>query len=376
MKITLLIPIQKSQYSIMYSIFEDIFITLKNLDIDCIKVYVKVAGAQDKINETGSDLINISDMRRLVESDGEKNNVFLTLDNTCILNELYKLKQKRNILVWAHYFMGHRFIFHRYNEIEKIFKVSFYERLLRAISEYVPNVILRILLRNYIKALQSFSVVSQSLWTDLLLERVYSIKTLGILPIPIEPNAFQLCTNPSGNRLLLFLGNYDETDLQAANSAIRTIMMHLNVESIEYFGTEETGRLFQKYYGIELKYLGKISREELALAYQNHYMTLCPIFNGNFEMVPIESLMCGTPVISFVQPFMEVTGQSTMVANIMNLPEIEEKVTNWKNLSKEVRERERDRILSVMDRKKVCSQLINYVQNVICVGSISEHNNG
>ncbi|PSN81861.1 hypothetical protein B9Q01_09745 [Candidatus Marsarchaeota G1 archaeon OSP_D] len=53
-------------------------------------------------------------------------------------------------------------------------------------------------------------------------------------------------------------------------------------------------------------------------------VTITPIYNGNFEMVPIESLLSGTPVITYIQPFIEVTGQSLLIANINNKKELKE----------------------------------------------------
>jgi hypothetical protein len=41
-------------------------------------------------------------------------------------------------------------------------------------------------------------------------------------------------------------------------------------------------------------------------------------------MVPIESLLSGTPVITYIQPFIEVTGQSLLIANINNKKELKE----------------------------------------------------
>jgi len=75
--------------------------------------------------------------------------------------------------------------------------------------------------------------------------------------------------------------------------------------------------------------------------------------------------MSGTPVISFIQPFMEVTGQSEMVANILNLSEIKAKVLLWRKLDDEIRERERNRILDAMDSRNVADQLMTYVNDII-----------
>ena len=140
--------------------------------------------------------------------------------------------------------------------------------------------------------------------------------------------------------------------------------MHLH-EDFVVSGFEPVAELFESHFHIKLEYAGKLSREELSACYRSHFLTICPIFNGNFEMVPVESLMSGTPVISFVQPFMEVTGQSEMVANILNLSEIKAKVLLWRKLDGEIRERERNRILGDMDSRKVADQLITYINDIV-----------
>lgn len=78
-------------------------------------------------------------------------------------------------------------------------------------------------------------------------------------------------------------------------------------------------------------------------------------------MVPIESLLCGTPVVSFIQPFMEVTGQSPMISNILSCAEIKAKVKMWEQLELSTIEQERKKILAVMDKRKVAEQLRDYI---------------
>jgi hypothetical protein len=309
--------------------------------------------------------INGTELKQYIESKYDNETVFLTIDDYYTLSMLYGIEQRKHLLIWAHYFVGHRFIFHRYNEIDPLFNISQFNIIFRKIAEMVPIQLLRILMRKYIKTLSSNYVVSQSVFTDLLLERVYAIRTMGILSIPVASDAFPMNISSRSERILIFLGNFDETDLGSLFDAIKVIKKEMNPDGFDFFGTEQTGNIFQKHYNIKMNYIGKLSAEELAHNYQTHCLTICPIYNGTFEMVPIESLLSGTPVISFIQPFIEVTGQSLMVANILNSEEIRSKILNWKNLDAATREKERSKILDIMESQKVSEQLASYAKDII-----------
>ncbi len=365
MEIILLIPIQKSKYSIIYNIFDDLCLALNETGVKWERVFVNTSGIIYDDYEKNVKIIEGKALKKYIETNSKRETIFVTIDDFYIIKLLNGRKANVNLLIWANYFCGHRFIFHRYNEIDPLFFTGFFIRLFLRLFEFSPNFILRILCRKYIGTLAKANVVSQSIWTDLLLERVYSIKTKGILPIPLNQELLPINIMERAQKLLLFLGNYNETDLSSLYDAIEAVKGVVNIDGIDFFGTEETGQIFQSHFHIELTYVGKLSRKELSTCYRSHFLTICPIFNGTFEMVPVESIMSGTPVISFIQPFMEVTGQSQMIANILNVPEIKTKTLLWKKLDSEIREKERNKILVVMDSRKVAEQLITYARDMI-----------
>ena len=365
LRIILLVPSQKNRHSVINNIFDDLCLALDAIEVQWERVIVNTPGLKCDDYEKKVKTIEGNDIEKYIKSNSKMETIFVTIDDFYITKMLYGRKEKANLLIWANYFYGHRFIFRRYNEIDRLFPISFFNRLLRKISELIPIFILSAISRKYHGTLAKANVVSQSIWTDLLLERVYSIKTKGILPIPVNKDFLPINVQERKSKLLLFLGNYDETDLSSLYNTIRAVEGVMNIESIDYFGTEETGKIFQQHFHVELKYVGKISRDELSMCYRSHFLTICPIFNGNFEMVPVESLMSGTPVISFIQPFMEITGYSPMVANILNISEIRSKTLLWKKLDNEIREKERNRILDVMDSRKVAEQLVKYANEII-----------
>ena len=87
--------------------------------------------------------------------------------------------------------------------------------------------------------------------------------------------------------------------------------------------------------------------------------------SGNFELVPVESLILGTPVISYKQPFMEVTGNSLLIADPNSESELENKVSKWMS-GDIVKERVdlQNRIMSVMNPKKIAEEFVQFaIQN-------------
>ena len=277
MKLIILIPIQKSRYSVMYNDFDSLISALDEMNVTWEKILVK----KPRIEYDGDDIhvkiIEGRDLKRYIETNTHRETIFLTIDDYYIMKILFRLNTKDNLLIWAHYFLGHRFIFRRYNNIDRLFHVSFISRIFGTLSGMLPNSILRILFHKYVETLKHANVVSQSIWTDLLLERVYSIRTLGILPIPLNQGSLPINLQERAAKLLLFLGNYDETDLSSLYDAIEAVKGVTQIDGIDFFGTEKTGKLFESHFHIKVEYVGKLSREELSVCYRSHFLTICPI---------------------------------------------------------------------------------------------------
>ncbi|MGP6221062.1 hypothetical protein [Caldiplasma sukawensis] len=368
MRVKILIPLQKEKYSVFYSIFDEISKILEYERIEYEKIYVNFFRSNKKKQNDSSKILQKDQLVNFIKNE-DKETVFFTIDDDNLLRAIYGKTLNRKIIIWAHYFIGHRFIFKRYNEIDIAFKIGLKKKLIKSLAGLIPLTFFTIILRKYVQPMRNNFIISQSVWTGLLLERVYSIKTMGILPIPIDSDMWKPGISNNKNDVLVFLGNSDETDLQVLAKALKLVSELLVNPKIDYFGNEETGTLFKKEFGFKLNYLGKLSKEKLIENYQSHILTITPIFNGNFEMVPIESILCGTPTISFIQPFMEITGNSEMCANILNEMEIEIKINKWKNIDSNIMETERIKILERMDKNKISKELIRYIKE-----SINENN--
>ena len=95
--------------------------------------------------------------------------------------------KKRESLIWANYLYGHKFIFKKYRDIPfENFKANRWFKLL----EYLPIKIMYSSSGFYRGALARYPVVAQSFWTLLLLERVYNLRAIGLLKIPVEESIY------------------------------------------------------------------------------------------------------------------------------------------------------------------------------------------
>lgn len=360
MKIVLILPSQKSTYSNLYEVYADLNNALLSLGVESRIAEVKY-GENANFPFGDVDAMDFSDLFDLFNSDYNTNTVFLTVDDHSMVRWLSKRQKLNNLVIWAHYLYGQRFVFRLYRNGEKGLPVNPATFLKNEFLSWIPNVLAVIFSGFYWKTLNRYPVVAQSLWTGLMLERMFSVPVMGTLLIPVDRRLYDFPIPSKKEGVLVFLGDASDTDLYALDTTLNTLGNDMN-SKIDYFGDRETGIIFAKKFGREINFMGKVERNELLKRYSEHEFTIAPVFNGNFEMVPIQSLLCGTPVISFNQPFMEVTGESNMIANIHNAWEIRNKVQMWKKLDIESRQEMRNIIFEKMDSRKVAGNLIRHLE--------------
>jgi len=357
-RINLVLPVQRSRFSAIYNVYNDLYLGLKKIGFDSEIILIKTFENYSKFPYFNVKEVNIKDLNDILLLNEQFS---LTVDDFEIMNYFFKNNIRiKNLLIWALYFYGHKFIFERYRELWKEnFSIPYYINLI----DYIPFYILRRKAKFYYRALSNNKTVAGSLWTDLLLERVYNIFTEGILYIPVEYEFYDVNEYSKENRALIFFGEKDDVDLICLKRTIDTLREANPKLDFDYFGDEEVGLIFNKKFNENIKYLGKLDRKDLSKEYSKHLVTITPIYNGNFEMVPIESLLSGTPVITYIQPFIEVTGQSVLIANINNKKEIKRKFNYWfsNDLSRDLKII-KGKILDVMDNAKVARDLLNYLE--------------
>jgi len=361
-KIILMLPGQKSVYSIFYESYADLNNALLSLGVESKIILVK-EDEYAKFPFGNVDLTDFSGLNDLFEAGQDRDTVFLTVDDHPMLRWLSKRQKVSNLVIWAHYLYGQRFIFPLYRNAPTGLPVNSTERMINRFSSWIPNALAIRLFGFYWRTLKMYPVFAQSLWTGLMLERLFSVPVLGTLLTPVEHSLYEFPKQSKREGVLVFLGNASDTDINALN---RTLMIlgSDEISNIDYFGDRESGEIFEKKFGMEMNFIGKVERRELLKEYSEHELTISAVFNGNFEMVPVQSLLCGTPVISFNQPFMEVTGESDMIANIHNAGEIRTKVQIWKSLTMDSRQRMKNIIFEKMESKKVAENLLHKIRNL------------
>jgi len=120
----------------------------------------------------------------------------------------------------------------------------------------------------------------------------FGVKSNDTIYPPIDCQIFQpSTTNPSANYVLTYFGKETKISVikKAANSGIKikafgAKMKFLDKEVIEHPNIE---------------FLGRLSSSELVNAYSNALFTLFPFTHEPFGYVPLESMACGTPALTY-----------------------------------------------------------------------------
>ncbi len=120
----------------------------------------------------------------------------------------------------------------------------------------------------------------------------FGVKTDDVIYPPIDCQVFQPSTSkPSSDYVLTYMGKETKFFVikNVADSGVR----------IKAFGAKSKSipESILKHPNIE--FLGKVSTEELVSLYSNALFTLFPFTHEPFGYVPLESMACGTPVVTF-----------------------------------------------------------------------------
>jgi glycosyltransferase involved in cell wall biosynthesis len=120
----------------------------------------------------------------------------------------------------------------------------------------------------------------------------FGVKTDGVIYPPIDCRVFQpLTSKPSSDYVLTYMGKETKFSVikNVADSGVR----------IKAFGAKSKSipEGILKHSNIE--FLGKVTTEDLVRLYTNALFTLFPFTHEPFGYVPLESMACGTPVVTF-----------------------------------------------------------------------------
>jgi hypothetical protein len=115
-----------------------------------------------------------------------------------------------------------------------------------------------------------------------------------VIPVYYRTNFCPSTSRPSRDYLLAYLGK--ETDTEALLGLLRTGL------PVRMFGSKSAGWVLRK---LRLerfpnaRYLGHVTDEELRELYSNALFTAFPFTEESFGLIPVESMACGTPVLTY-----------------------------------------------------------------------------
>jgi glycosyltransferase involved in cell wall biosynthesis len=181
--------------------------------------------------------------------------------------------------------------------------------------------------------------------------RNFDAKIYGVIYPPLDCEDFRPITSrPSEDYVLTYFGK--ETKFPVVTKVADTGI------KLKFFGGKLTKapRVFLDHPNIEV--LGRVSNEELVKLYSNALFTLYPFTDEPFGYIPIESMACGTPVLTFNRQ-----GPSESVIDSFTgwLTNSDEEIVNlaialWKNgYPSTMRQRCRKRALS-FDAKNIAKR--------------------
>jgi glycosyltransferase involved in cell wall biosynthesis len=151
----------------------------------------------------------------------------------------------------------------------------------------------------------SNSVIANSRFCASMYEEL-GVKVDGVIPPPLDRSLFKPATaEPSQDYVLTYFGIYNkETKFavikQVADSGIR----------IKAFGYKASGIPAYIARHPNIQFLGAVSNEELVNLYSNALYVLFTFAHEPFGYIPIESMACGTPVLTY-----NIQGPSESVVN-------------------------------------------------------------
>ncbi len=358
--ITLILYQRSSKFEVMNAVYTDLYHGF--IDLGLKPNVVEIKDPQLDASPFAPDFplqrIDADELDDLLNDNCQ----FLTDDHHSTIRLLGGSKRKiDNLTTWVTYFYGQKFIFEQYRNLP--YALSYRERLKHSVVGLMPPLFSMKGARWYVGGLARTQILAQSLWTGLLLNRVYMLKCSGVIYIPVDPAHYDFSLdNQRALKCLIFFGNNYDTDLKQLSDTVGLIQTIVPNIEFEAFGNYDQAALFEENTDIQIRFHNAVDRRRLSEIYNSCLFTICSVYNGNFEKVPIESLLTGTPVISYLQPFMEVTGETSLVANIQNAGEVRSKVLKWVNndLSLEKR-RLKERILSFMGHRKVANDFIMHL---------------
>lgn len=356
----LLMPKQPNKYNNIHYNFKYVQMGLREAGIESKILELSQDGSSNIPTNYGADVkqLRYQDLNEFLS----KEIYFVGLDEFDFIRQISISDPNRKVPIWVHYFNGASLFFRQYIDWPDLSRTK--KTIKSLYRGLVPGYVQRRLIGSYTGGLKGRHLMAQSLWTSLLLNRIYNFPCSGIVYNPLFEGEFvEECLRTERDKIVVYLGGKFDTHLKDIVPLLVGLERDIAKFEIHSFGNEQQSIELGQGLGRRVVFHKGISREDLFKLYSEAVFTVTPVFNGNFEMVPIESLMSYAPVISYLQPFIEVTGKTDLVANIQNPNESARLVRKW--ISSDMTnslEKMRSNIFEKMNYNKVAADL---AENVI-----------
>jgi glycosyltransferase involved in cell wall biosynthesis len=170
--------------------------------------------------------------------------------------------------------------------------ISLKERMIFSAVKFIPFSILK---QRYTTLLKEANVIiSNSQTTNDLAHMLYGIESNGVVYPPVDTEIFKPHRSEKTNQAMLYLGSQaGDTDKNFVKSILKVLEIN-NFEAL-IMGNKILEEKFQEYV---ISRISNVSDEKLAEVYSKCKLVICPQKWEQFGYVPVESMACGTPVLS------------------------------------------------------------------------------
>jgi glycosyltransferase involved in cell wall biosynthesis len=236
-------------------------------------------------------------------------------------------------------------------------QLSMVYKLLYAVSEHIIKYLDQKLIRRFVKA--SKLVITNSRYQKEIYEKL-GIMVHGVIYGPLDTEFFQPTTRrPREDYVLTYFGKEADymTVKKVADKGVK----------IKAFGSKATS-IVPKYVlnNPNIEVLAYVTDSELVELYSNALFTLFPFTEEPFGYVPVESMACGTPVLTYNKQGPSETVINGVTGWLANSDEelIRLALMLWKNGYPSVmRSNARKRALD-FDVKKIADEWIKLIEHI------------
>jgi glycosyltransferase involved in cell wall biosynthesis len=182
------------------------------------------------------------------------------------------------------------------------------EKLMFSAARFVPFWLIR---QRYVKLLKRTEIlIANSKSTANLLRLLYGLEPNGVIYPPVDGSLFRpYPQNGITKEVVLYCGsNAGDTNIGLLRRIVEFLVQSDCIERINLFGNRMIcENLNNLAHGAKIRILHDLEDSDLAKTYSRSILTVTPQEWETFGYTPMESMLCGTPVLAYAsQPFSEL----------------------------------------------------------------------